>query len=206
MNDSLHKLSRANKLKNLAPQKPVIYHYRHPQAATLTHLSTLDKTSRALVDIPKKACRPNADSMYRIIQDCERSSMVANFSYSFDRETFHGNFPTRQEALKKGLEKISDQNDSPEMIYIGKRVPIDPGTSGLAEMVLGAMRRRVREESGDGSSSYLKRIDEHQLAELDEKLNSVIREWLSKYELSPAQSKISAISEHPVPHPSAVHL
>lgn len=128
--------------------------------------------------------------------------MVGKFSYSFDREIFRGLHDTRQEAFKKAMEKIPELDTSPEMIYIGKRVPVDPGSSGLAEMVLGAMRRRVRDETGENSTPYLMRVNEHQLAELDDELDRVIRAWLQKHELQPTQSKIIAISEHPAPQPS----
>jgi len=124
------------------------------------------------------------------------------FSYSFDRETFHGNSDTRQDALKNALEKLNELSDSPEMIYVGKRVPIDPGASGLSELVISAMRRRVHDEIGGNEREYLMRINEHQLADLDENLSRIITGWLERYKLAPSHVKITAISEHPVPHPS----
>jgi hypothetical protein len=87
------------------------------------------------------------------------------------------------------------------MIYVGKRVPIDPGSSGLAEMILAALRRRFREATGDNSNQHLMRVNEHQLAELDDEIDRVVRGWLTKHDLNSTQSKIVAISEHPVPQP-----
>jgi hypothetical protein len=97
---------------------------------------------------------------------------------------------------------VPELENPPETIYVGKRVPVDPGSSGLAEMILGAMRRRVRDATGDASSQFLMRVNEHQLAELDDEIERVILAWLSKHDLMPTQSKIVAISEHPVPQPS----
>jgi hypothetical protein len=131
--------------------------------------------------------------------------MAGSFSYSFDRETFHGNFPTRQEALQQAIEKLHDWDNSAQVIYIGKRLPFDPASSGIGEMVLGAIRRRVRDEIGDGASQPLRRVDEHQLAELDEKLNQVIRSWMSQHDLLPTLTKITSISEHPVPSAATSH-
>jgi len=128
--------------------------------------------------------------------------MVGTFVHSFDRETFHGSQHTRQGALKEGLEKLPQLESSPDMIYVGKRVPLDPGCSGLAEMILGAMRRRVREQSDGNSNQFLMRVNEHQLAELDDEIDRVIRAWLTKHNLQPTQSRVIAISEHPVPSPS----
>lgn len=127
---------------------------------------------------------------------------VGSFAYSFDRESFLGSKDKRQDALKEALDKAAQQDTSPEMIYVGKRVPIDPGSSGLAEMILGAMRRKVREDAEfEGSNDYLKTANEHQLAELDDEIDRVVRSWLTKHDLAPKQSKITAISEHPVPMP-----
>jgi hypothetical protein len=128
--------------------------------------------------------------------------MVGTFAHSFDRETFNGSQNTRQDALKEGFQKLPQLESSPDMIYVGKRVPLDPGSSGLAEMILAAMRRRVREQSEGSSNQYLMRVNEHQLAELDDEIDRVVRAWLTKHNLQPTQSRMIAISEHPVPSPS----
>ncbi|HVT88905.1 MAG TPA: hypothetical protein VHD56_08645 [Tepidisphaeraceae bacterium] len=128
--------------------------------------------------------------------------MVGKFAYSFDRETFDGAFETRQEALKQAQLRLAQMDSDAQAIYVGKRVAIDPGSSGLAEMILGAMRRRVRTATGDNSSNYLMRVNEHQLAELDDQIDSVVRNWMNKHELAPTQSRIISISEYPVQQPS----
>src|SRR4051812_34485786 len=98
--------------------------------------------------------------------------VVGKFVHSFDRETFHGSDETRQAALKAALDEIPQLDGSPDTVYVGKRVPIDPGSSGLAEMILAAMRRRVREGSGldNISIDYLRNVNEHQVAELDDEI------------------------------------
>jgi hypothetical protein len=128
--------------------------------------------------------------------------MVGKFSYSFDRETFRGFYDTRQDALKNGIVAVKEQETTPEAIFVGKRVPVDCGTSGLAEMILGTMRRKVRDTIGDAGAQPLLRVNEHQLAELDDAIDKVIRDWMVKHELTPTQSKVIAISEHPVPQPA----
>jgi hypothetical protein len=125
--------------------------------------------------------------------------MAGNFSYSFNRETFLGNYETRQEALKEAIKKLSLQDRSVETIYIGKRQPIDPAIVGVGEMILAAIRRRVRDELGDTASQSLRSIDEHHLADLDAEVNNTIRAWVSEHGLLPELSKISAISEHLAP-------
>jgi hypothetical protein len=124
------------------------------------------------------------------------------FAYSFDREHFEGDLNTRQEALKTALNEVPRQDRLPEAIFVGKRVPIDAGSSGLAEMILAAMRRRVREQTDGTAGNFLMRVNEHQLAELDTEIDRVVHAWLEKNDLKPTQSRIVAISEHPVPQPA----
>ena len=49
-------------------------------------------------------------------------------------------------------------------------------------------------------------VNEHQLAELDDEIDRVIRAWLQKHELTPTQSKVIAISEHPAPTSAAASV
>ena len=128
--------------------------------------------------------------------------MVGKFAYSFDRETFIGAYQTRQEALREAQLRLTDVESAPQAIFIGKRVAIDPGSAGLAELILGALRRRMRQATGDNSSPFLMRVDEHQLAEIDDQIDHVVRDWMTKHNLSPTQSRITAISEHPVTQPA----
>lgn len=126
---------------------------------------------------------------------------AVRFAYSFDRERFDGSLDTRQDALKTALNTVSSLENTPEAVFVGKRVPLDPGSSGLAEMLLAAMRRRLREHGAEANSGYLMRVNEHQLAELDDEIDRVVRGWLNKHSLAPTGSRIVAISEHPVPQP-----
>jgi hypothetical protein len=128
--------------------------------------------------------------------------MVGKFAYSFDRDTFHGHEHTRQQALGVAERKLKEIDFIPEAIFVGKRIPTDPGTSGLAEMVLTAIRRRMSENGADAASRQRLKVNEHQLAELDDELDRVIKAWMAKHELLPGDSKVIAISEHPLPQSS----
>jgi hypothetical protein len=128
--------------------------------------------------------------------------MVGKFAFSFDRDTFHGHERTRQDALAAAERKLNGLEFIPEAIFVGKRVPTDPGTSGLAETVLKLMRRRMNESGADAASQQRLRVNEHQLAELDDALDRVIRAWMAKHDLEPGDSKVIAISEHPLPQPA----
>lgn len=129
---------------------------------------------------------------------------LGRFAYSFDREQFDGALDTRQDALKSAMDRVRTLDTSPDAVFVGKRVPIDPGSSGLAEMILSAMRRRHREQTDNNSRHFLMRVNEHQLAELDDEIDRVLRSWMDKHQLAPTESRIVAISEHPVPQPRMI--
>jgi hypothetical protein len=121
------------------------------------------------------------------------------FAYSFDRETFQERVSTRQEALRLAMQKLPTLETTPDAIFVGKLIPVDISTPGLGEMVLGAVRRHLRDEFGAGGTESLRRVNEHELAELDDAANAAVREWLNKHQLLPLQEKVTAISEHPIP-------
>ncbi len=120
------------------------------------------------------------------------------FAYSFDRDNYHGNYPTRQAALDAALKALRSRSDVPEGIFVGQWIQPDPQSTGHADSVLEAMRDRwhASSESGD----YLASVNEHQAADLDAALDTCIREWLTKNALLPAATRLRAISEHPVPN------
>ncbi|MGC4031825.1 MAG: hypothetical protein QM754_08865 [Tepidisphaeraceae bacterium] len=120
------------------------------------------------------------------------------FAYSFDRETFHGNFATREAALAAAGQALRQRQDMPEGIFVGQWAMPDPQTDGHADPVLDAMRSRF--QSATGESNYLSRVSEHDAADLDAALQRVIGDWLSKTGHAPRPTKVRAVSHHPVPN------
>ena len=122
--------------------------------------------------------------------------MFKEYAYSFDRESFTGEFATRELAAEAGLRAAQARIDAIAAVYVGKRVAVDPQAEGHADDVAKAMRRRML--AGTGEAGYLAGANEHVLADLDAQLAATIVGWLRRHELGPA-AKIKAISEHPLP-------
>ncbi len=122
--------------------------------------------------------------------------MLKPFGYSFDRESFRGEFATREEAVEQGL-RAADAHPTPiEAVFVGKRVPTNPQADGHADDVARAMRQRMRDKTGD--TSYLAFANEHILADLDAAIEHTVIAWLRHHRLAPAD-KIMSITEHAVP-------
>lgn len=127
--------------------------------------------------------------------------MNATFVYSFDRESFVGNFATRAEAVAAAL-KSADGYPSPIMtVYVGQRVAPNPRAYGHARAVIDRMIARVREDIGDEADAYLRGLTDGQVTELDGSLEQTILQWQQKQNLMPRSTKVEAITEHPVPTP-----
>jgi hypothetical protein len=120
------------------------------------------------------------------------------FAFSFDRDTWSGSYPTRQQALDAALKALKDRSDVPEGIFIAQWVETDPQSTDHAEAVIEQMRDRWHASSEAGS--YLDHVNEQQSADLDHEMDRCIRAWLAKHDLLPRPTKVRAISEHPVPN------
>jgi len=125
--------------------------------------------------------------------------MLPQFAYSFDRESFTGSYPSRNQALAAALEHARQLGDGLSTVYVAVRVPGDPQASGHAEHVIKCMARRARHGAGDAAEGYLKRINDQQEAELDDALRDAITAWLTKHELLPTFYEIKSVSEHQLP-------
>lgn len=127
--------------------------------------------------------------------------MLGRYAYSFDRETFTGQFATRSEALNEGIAKARQLSDPPSEIYVALKISGDPQAVGHAQSVLQKMFDRARAAS-DNAARYLQDVSEQSEAELDAMLEQTILAWLKKHDRMPSFYTVEAISEHPLPTPS----
>jgi hypothetical protein len=128
--------------------------------------------------------------------------MAAQYSFSLNGEHFRGSYSTREEALADAIAAARRGADSPQSVYVGRRVLADPKASGHARMVLSNMGARAREEFGDAGSSYLTQLSKEQVESLDDSLEQTILAWLERNSLTPTFFKVEAIGQYPVPSSS----
>jgi hypothetical protein len=114
-------------------------------------------------------------------------------------ENYVGAFAAREEALAAGIEATRESLDPPQTIYVARRVEADPHASGHARTVLREMAWQAHDVVGPSAATYLHKLSDDQVNELDLALEKVILEWLRRNELLPTYFKVEAISEHPVP-------
>jgi hypothetical protein len=124
--------------------------------------------------------------------------MSVEFAYSLNGEHFRGTFASREEALSEGLAAARRCDDSPQMVYVARRVGGDAMASGHARAIVSHMVSRAREEFGDAASGYLAGVPKAQVQELDNGIAKAIGAWLDANHLSPTFFTYEAISQHPV--------
>lgn len=124
--------------------------------------------------------------------------MTGTFAYSFDRDTFHGRFPTREAALAAAGRALKDREDQPEGIFVGQWSEPDPQTDGHAEAIIEAMRDRA--QSATGERGFLNNVTEQQAAALDTAIQTALRDWLAQTGLTPRATRVHAVSQYPVPN------
>jgi hypothetical protein len=129
--------------------------------------------------------------------------MPARYAYSLNGENYTGTFAARDEALAAGIDAARESLDPPQTIFVARRVEADPHASGHARTVLREMAWQAHDEVGASATSYLHKLSDDQVNELDLAIEKVVLEWLRRNELLPTYFKVEAISEHPVPQPPA---
>lgn len=129
--------------------------------------------------------------------------MPARYAYSLNGENYTGAFGSREEALSAALGAAWDPGNlnPPQTVFVGRRVEADPHASGHARTLLREMAWQAHDEVGAPASSYLNKLSDDHIRELDGAIEHVLLEWLRKHHLTPTYFRVEGISEHPVPVP-----
>lgn len=125
--------------------------------------------------------------------------MNPTFVFSLDRETWLGEFPSRQTAAAEGIRKAQAHPDSISTVYVGQKITPAPRANGNARMVVDTVARKMRDDAGDIADDFLRGVSEQQVMELDGQIEKALLAWLEKNDLAPHFYFVEAISEHPVP-------
>lgn len=101
------------------------------------------------------------------------------YSWSFDEETYHGEFGSINEAMKAAFDREVCTADAGELrpgVHIGENDPFDTATHVGAEAFIDWARERVFEELGEDSEDFLGTVTSEQQQELD----TFLQDWVSR--------------------------
>lgn len=111
------------------------------------------------------------------------------YAYSFDRETWQGDFNSREEAMQAA---ISDENTKEYLaVYTGIAKLYTPALK--SETVLDILKIEADEIAGIAAADWLKLedISEEACSELEKTLTAAVMKWLEKHSLKPDFYKLA---------------
>jgi hypothetical protein len=117
------------------------------------------------------------------------------YAYSFDRETWRGDFNSREEAIQAGM--TDEHNKECLVVYTGIAKLYMPVLK--SETVLDILKVEADEIAGIAAADWLKLedISEEACSELEKTLTAAVMKWLDKHGLKPDFYKsISSVQAH----------
>ena len=115
------------------------------------------------------------------------------YAYSFDRETFRGEFDDRTAAVAAAERALPTWPAAAEAIYVGRLVRPQLPVADLGDVVLSELADR-RADSGQPPVA----ADADARDELDARLAALVRAWLDDHGLA-GTARVEEISEHALP-------
>lgn len=131
------------------------------------------------------AVRLKNDESGNIPLEAESAIRKYKKAYSFDGETYCGNFATDIEALDEALREIEavrkhDPDDVPDSVYIGVCEIFEPYISGW-DIIEAAVQQADDEGFSEWDDNYLSDVTKEQCGDLEGELDRVFKKWIDKY-------------------------
>lgn len=117
------------------------------------------------------------------------------YAYSFDRETWQGDFNSREEAMQAAMN--DEHNKGCLVVYTGIAKLYTPALK--SETVLDILKIEADEIAGIAAADWLKLedISEEACSELEKTLTAAVMKWLEKHSLKPDfYESISSVQAH----------
>ncbi|HEL4805614.1 hypothetical protein [Stenotrophomonas maltophilia] len=102
----------------------------------------------------------------------------ATYSWSFDEETYHGQFGSIEEAMKAAFDREVRTADAGELrpgVHIGEQEPLLPTSVIHAEALIEWARDQMLDQIGEAAEIFLESVTPAQKIRLDAFLNDWIR-------------------------------
>ena len=101
--------------------------------------------------------------------------------YSFNEENFEGDFETRGDAIGEGTYYAKDAGVT--IFYVGTTKDISLGVN--VDSIIDQLSEDATEQAGEIADDYLRHVKTNDAIILEEKLNEVLRSWLSDFGYRP---------------------
>lgn len=108
--------------------------------------------------------------------------MENTYCYSFDEECFHGEFDSREEAIKEAFEENKDYNNKYKVCWVGKCIEVIPSGFGIEPILEDVAHNTKADTCGDFADDYLMDVSNEHMTELEDAMHEVLFNWLDKHE------------------------
>lgn len=119
--------------------------------------------------------------------------MEGKWCYSFNGESFEGNFETRQEAIVEALTMHDEDERDEKSFFIGQTKSVN--TSVDVCWLLDTLSEQAYEQAGEYAEGYLDDVKSEHFAVLEERMNEVLSHWMEEYKYSPHFWTVTNIQE-----------
>jgi hypothetical protein len=163
----------------------------------LNHWKNYDNLSRAeyFNQSKIKALVAQVEKVKKWYQKKQSTKTAQLYAYSFDRETWQGDFNSREEAMQAAMN--DEHNKGCLVVYTGIAKLYTPALK--SETVLDILKIEADEIAGIAAADWLKLedISEEACSELEKTLTAAVMKWLEKHSLKPDfYESISSVQAH----------
>lgn len=114
----------------------------------------------------------------------KKTIWLCHFSSSDIWDTCSEEFSSREEAIQFGMEEAKEWGD--EQFHVGTKEDLDSIIWFDAERILERIQENAYDEAGEAADDYLDDVTKEQIAELQNMLDDVLKEWFTKHRYYPA--------------------
>lgn len=163
----------------------------------LNHWKNYDNLSRAeyFNQSKIKALVAPVEKCEEMVAKKQSTKTAQLYAYSFDRETWQGDFNSREEAMQAAMN--DEHNKGCLVVYTGIAKLYTPALK--SETVLDILKIEADEIAGIAAADWLKLedISEEACSELEKTLTAAVMKWLDKHGLKPDfYESISSVQAH----------
>lgn len=134
---------------------------------------------------------------------------MGKYSWDFDKDAEfwnNGTFDTVEECIEDAIQflktEIEDSDEYPTVVYIGENREFVPEVDGLN--ILEHLEEQASEQCGEISNDWEtydwkdREKRDKEISELENELNKVVIDWLTKYKRMPNFYTVENIKEYPL--------
>lgn len=112
---------------------------------------------------------------------------MSKYAYSFDGEQYHGDYNSREDAIKEGIEDAKSTGpygEKPHTLYTGECFEPPITWCDMGENYVESMQENL-DEYGEWAELFDGQVTNEDIEDLDKRLNVAVAEWIKDRNIKP---------------------